>query len=164
MAAKRRVGDWECGTIVGVGQKPALVSVVERKTRYLVLKKAPRKTAALDTAPVVGQLKPLKALAHTLTMDNGMEFAAHEQVAATLSVDTCFEHAYASWDRGLQEQVNGLVRQHYAKSCRFDTITGDEVEWVMDQLNNRPRKLLGFRTPREAMLESARPMGVALRI
>ncbi len=141
VAAKRRVGDWECDTIVGGGQKQALV-----------------------TAPVVGQLKPLKALAHTLTMDNGMEFAAHEQVAATLSVDTCFEHAYASWDRGLQEQVNGLVRQHYAKSCRFDTITDDEVEWVMDQLNNRPRKLFGFRTPREAMLESARPMGVALRI
>lgn len=162
--AKRRVGDWEGDTIVGAGQKQALVSVVERKTQYVVLRKVVRKTAAAVTDAVVGKLKPLKALVHTLTMDNGTEFAAHERIAAKLSADTYFAHPYASWERGLNEQVNGLVRQYFPKSCRFDTITDAEVEWVEDQLNNRPRKLLGFRTPKEVLLDTAKRMGVALRI
>lgn len=162
--AKSRVGDWEGDTLIGAGQCQAIVSVVERKFQFTVLAKVERKTAAAVSEAIIYRLKPLKALVHTLTMDNGTEFAGHEQIAMSLEAETYFAHPYCSWERGLNEQVNGLVRQYFPKSCRFDTITDADVQYVAYQLNNRPRKSLGYRTPTEALLEAARKKGVALRI
>jgi IS30 family transposase len=162
--AKSRVGDWEGDTIIGAGQSQAIVSVVERTFQFTVLAKVERKTSVAVSEAIISKLKPLKTFVHTLTMDNGTEFAAHEQIAMHLEADTYFAHPYCSWERGLNEQVNGLVRQYFPKSCRFDTITDADVQNVAYRLNNRPRKSLDYKTPTEALLEAARKNGVALRI
>ena len=94
-------------------------------------------------------LAPLASTVHTLTSDNGKEFADHERIASELNAAFFFAHPYASWERGLNENTNGLVRQYFPKHHRFATITQQEVEGVMNKLNHRPRKALGFRTPAE---------------
>lgn len=99
-----------------------------------------------------------------ITFDNGKEFADHEVMADALEADIYFAHPYSPWERGLNEQVNGLVRQYFPKGMPFDTITPAMLQRVQDKLNNRPRKSLGFRTPREAMNHAAELKGVALRI
>ena len=119
--------------------------MVERKSQFTVLAKVERKTAVAVSEAIISKLKPLKAFVHTLTMDNGTEFAAHEQIARHLEAETYFAHPYCSWERGLNEQVNGLVRQYFPKSHRFDTITDADVQHVAYQMNNRPRKLLGYK-------------------
>lgn len=164
VAAKTRVGDWEGDTVIGAGQRQALVSLVERKTQFTVLAKVPRKTAQQVTDAAIAGLRPLKAWVHTVTFDNGTEFSWHEQIASALDTAIYFAHPYASWERGLNEQVNGLIRQYFPKKCRFETITDTDVKHVMDKLNNRPRKSLAFKTPREMLLAEAKRKGVALRI
>lgn len=161
---KRRVGDWEGDTVIGARQQQAIVTVVERKTQFLVAGKVERKTAEAVGNAMLEQLRPLKDFVCTLTMDNGKEFARHEAVAEGLEAKTYFAHPYASWERGLNEQVNGLLRQYFPKSSRFDNLTHDDIQRVVEQINNRPRKRLGYKTPREALLHSANRRGVALRV
>lgn len=161
---KSRVGDWEGDTVIGAGQRQAIVTLVERKTQYLVAAKVERKAAEVVGQAMVRKLLPLRDVVHTITMDNGKEFAKHETVAEALGAKTYFAHPYSSWERGLNEQVNGLLRQYFPKATRFDTLTDEDVQRAVERLNNRPRKTLGFKTPREALLESAKRRGVALRV
>jgi len=146
---RRRVGDWEVDTIIGVGHQQALVSLTERYSRLTLLQKVTRKTAEEVSAAVRTLLAPLAAWVHTLTSDNGKEFADHERIAEDLDAAFFFAHPYASWERGLNENTNGLVRQYFPKHRWFTTLTPQEVKVVMHKLNHRPRKGLGFRTPHE---------------
>lgn len=152
--ARIRVGHWEGDTIIGANHRQALVSLVERKSRYTLLAKVERKTAELVGKAVTHLLKPFKARVHSLTTDNGKEFAAHQSIAQQLDAAFYFAHPYASWERGTNENTNGLVRQYFPKKRRFDTIDDKEVRLAMDRLNHRPRKCLGFRTPHEVFMQS----------
>jgi IS30 family transposase len=147
--ARSRFGDWELDTIIGKGHKQAIVSLAERKSRLTLIHKVERKTAASVASAILRLLKPIAHRVHTLTSDNGKEFAGHETIAKTLDAKFFFAHPYASWERGLNENTNGLIRQYFPKHRDFSTITQDEVNRVMHKLNNRPRKCLGIKTPNQ---------------
>jgi transposase, IS30 family len=101
-------------------------------------------------------LRPFKKKVHTLTSDNGKEFAGHENVASKLKAAFYFAHPYSSWERGLNENTNGLIRQYIPKRTSFDTVTDDLIKFIEGRLNNRPRKNLNFQTPKEAFDASNR--------
>ena len=150
-----RVGDWELDTIIGTRHQQAIVSLTERKTRLALIAKVERKTAEQVTNAIVRLLKPYADKVHTLTSDNGKEFAKHKDIAETLAADFYFAHPYSSWERGTNENMNGLIRQYFPKHCEFKTITDKEIQIVMHRLNNRPRKCLGYQTPNEVFFEES---------
>ncbi|MCX6991219.1 MAG: IS30 family transposase [Chlamydiae bacterium] len=147
---KTRPGDWELDTIISAGQQGAIVSMVERATKLTKLMKVPCKTAQEVTEALIKKLGPIQEFVLTLTSDNGKEFAYHQSVSKALEADFYFATPYHSWERGLNEHTNGLVRQYFPKSMNFDDITQEDVERVERLLNNRPRKILEFETPLEA--------------
>jgi len=147
--SRSRIGDWELDTIIGKGQKQAIVSLTERKSRLTLIRKVERKTACSVTSAIIHLLQPIAHRVYTLTSDNGKEFAGHEDIAATLKAKFFFAHPYASWQRGLNENTNGLIRQYFPKSRDFSTITQNDIDHVMNKLNNRPRKCLGIKTPNQ---------------
>lgn len=143
-----RVGDWECDTIVGKG--PArLVTLVDRKSGRTRLRKVPDGTATTVAAAVLSVLHPVRACVHTLTWDNGSEFAEHRLVDVALDATSYFAMPYASWQRGCNENLNGLIRQYVPKGCDISQFTDDEIQQIEDKLNRRPRKRLGYRTPQQ---------------
>lgn len=146
---RRRLGDWEADTIVGKGRCQAIVTLSERKSRLALLEKVDRKTAQKVGDAIIELLKPLAPKTHTITSDNGKEFAHHERIGESLEVKVYFAHPYSSWERGSNENMNGLVRQYFPKGSDFSAITTEEIELVMDKLNNRPRKCLDFKTPNQ---------------
>lgn len=154
--AKKRYGDWEADTIIGQNHKGAIVTLVERKSQFVLMKRLASKTADLTSKAMQQLLKPIKHLCHTITQDNGKEFAAHETVASSLDATIYFAHPYRSWERGLNEQVNGLIRQYLPKKTDFSTVSDEDILMIMDKLNNRPRKLLGYRTPIEVLQAKAK--------
>lgn len=144
-----RIGDWELDTIIGKGHKQAIVSLTERKSRLALIAKVSSREAEGVKDSVLALLQPLAAHVHTITSDNGKEFARHEAIAKALSADFYFAHPYASWERGLNENTNGLIRQYFPKGCDFTTITDEDIQYVMNRLNDRPRKCLGMKTPNQ---------------
>lgn len=146
---KSRVGDWEIDTIIGKMRKQAIVSIVERVSKKMVLKKVEFKTSELVTQATIEGLKPFSNLTLTITSDNGSEFAGHQIISHALKADFYFAHPYASWERGLNENTNGLVRQYLKKGSDFSMVTERELVTIMNKLNNRPRKKLGYATPNE---------------
>jgi IS30 family transposase len=157
---RSRIGDWEADTIIGKNHRQAIVSIVERKTGLTLIRKVERKTAQAVSQAMTGLLKPHLRKVHTITSDNGREFAGHEEIAATLKADFYFAHPYSSWERGTNENTNGLIRQYFPKNRDFTTITQQEIDTAMERLNNRPRKRLGYQTPNQVFFKS----GVALQI
>jgi len=165
---KERIGDWEGDTVIGKGQKGALVTLTERVSRYTLASMLPSKHAEGVTATIIGLLGPHKGKRHTMTFDNGKEFAGHESIAKNLKMAVYFAHPYHSWERGLNENTNGLLRQYFPKGSSFEKVTEVQVQSAVDSLNHRPRKILGFKTPFEVffgktMRYSASSLGVALR-
>jgi transposase, IS30 family len=158
--AKRRLGDWEADTITGAGHRGAIVSLTERKSKLVRLCKTGGKTAQEVARASLALLSPLAARVHTITSDNGREFAAHERIASGLGAKFYFAHPYSSWERGVNENTNGLVRQYFPKKTDFSRITDQQIERVAERLNNRPRKTLGYKTPNEVFFK--RPL-VALQ-
>jgi IS30 family transposase len=150
---RSRLGDWEADTIVGKGRRQALVSLTERKSKLTLLAKVEHATAEAVEAAITRLLEPLASRVHTITSDNGREFAHHQHIASTLRADFYFAHPYASWERGLNENTNGLVRQYFPKGSDFTTITDETLDKVMQRLNHRPRKTLGFTTPHQVFYE-----------
>jgi IS30 family transposase len=146
---KRRFGDWEADTIIGARHKGALLSIIERKSKLVRLCKLSGKSAAELKERCIALLAPLAHKVHTITVDNGKEFCEHEAIAAALQARIYFAHPYASYERGLNENTNGLVRQYFPKKLDLTEIPDDEVQRAEDRLNNRPRKTLGYRTPNE---------------
>lgn len=149
---KQRIGDWEIDTIIGKNHKQAVVSIVERVSKKTILKKVKAKTAELVSVSTIESLKSIASRVFTITGDNGSEFAYHEKIASELQADFYFAHPYSSWERGLNENTNGLVRQYLKKGSDFGAIGDDELSFIMDRLNNRPRKSLGYATPNEVFL------------
>jgi len=148
---KARLGDWEADTIIGRNHQAAIVSLVERKSKLTRLAKIVRNTAELVTQAVSTQLQPLTV--KTITSDNGREFAGHQQIGQNLKADFYFAHPYHSWERGLNENTNGLVRQYFPKKSEFSKITDRRITKVEERLNNRPRKTLGYKTPNEVFFK-----------
>lgn len=141
-----RVGDFEGDTIVGKG--PArIVTLVDRKSGWTRLRKVPDGTATAVAEAVLSVLHPVRARVHTLTWDNGSEFAEHRLMDIALDADSYFAMPYSSWQRGCNENLNGLVRQYIPKGCDIGTFTDAQIQQIEDKLNRRPRKRLGFRTP-----------------
>ena len=154
VAAKKRLGDWELDTIIGQKHQQAIVSMVERKSKLTLLAKVEHNTAAAVQSAIITALQPYCTQVHTLTSDNGREFAQHAVIAAALETDFFFAHPYHSWERGLNENTNGLVRQYFPKQSDFSKITPADLQRVMDRLNHRPRKTLKFKTPHEVFFKT----------
>jgi IS30 family transposase len=147
--SKARVGDWEIDTVIGKGHQGALVTLVERKTLYTLAAQVDSKHAEPVTKAAINLLTPFLGRVHTITADNGKEFAWHEEIAKQLKTRVYFAHPYHSWERGLNENTNGLLRQYFPKGTNLKYVKQKEVDAVVFKLNNRPRKTLGFKTPAE---------------
>ena len=154
---KSRIGDWEADTIVGAGQSGAVASVVDRASKMTRLARVDRKTAEEVGAALIRRLEGDRHLVHTITADNGKEFADHSSLSKALDAKFYFARPYHSWERGLNEHTNGLVRQYLPKGTDFRSVTDAEVQAVEDLLNSRPRKALGFRTPEEVFRDAQAP-------
>ena len=168
VAQKTRIGDWEGDTVIGKNHKGGLVTLAERKSRYVLAGHIRSKHAVGVTAVTTRLLTPYKDKCHTITFDNGKEFAEHEKIAAELKADIYFANPYHSWERGLNENSNGLLRQYFPKSIVLTNITEEQVQEAVERINHRPRKALGFRTPHEIFFGveiryTKQPLAVALR-
>ena len=157
-----RVGDWEGDTVIGKKHKGALVTLVERKSLYTIIDAVARRTAAAVREAIVSGLASHKGKLHTLTYDNGKEMAEHERIARELGIKVYFAHPYSSWERGVNENTNGLIRQYFPKSRELRDVSKEELEQAMERLNHRPRKTLGFQTPYEVFFSIHTPLTVAL--
>jgi IS30 family transposase len=145
---RSRLGDWELDTIHGT-RRNGMVTAVERKAGLTRLGKVSRRGAEEVRSATIGRFKAEQDVVLTLTSDNGKEFADHEQISRELDADFYFAHPYSSWERGTNENTNGLVRQYFPKGTDFDEIEPWEIQWVEDRINNRPRKRLDWATPNE---------------
>ncbi len=146
---KTRVGDWEIDTIVGAGKKGVITTIVERATSLVKISIPTTKKACDIEAETIRIMAPLKDKIHTITSDNGLEFANHKNIANNLDYKHYFCHPYSSWERGLNEYANGFIRQYIPKGTSFEDITPEYIKMIEDKLNNRPRKSLNWRTPNE---------------
>jgi IS30 family transposase len=149
VAAKSRLGDWEGDTIVGARHQGGLLTHVERKRLFTTISKLSRPTAQATHRATVHRLKPLRNHVHTITYDNGKEFARHRTTAQCLHAHVFFATPYHAWERGVNENTNGLIRDFFPKGTAFTTIHPAAVAKVERLLNRRPRKSLGFQTPNE---------------
>jgi IS30 family transposase len=153
---RERLGDWEGDTIVGAGRSGAVVSLVERKSGYLLLIKVKNLKSATVRRAIYRRMKHLPAdLRRTITFDRGKEFAGYQRLQRSLGLAVYFADPHSPWQRGTNEHTNRLVRQYFPKGTRFDDISHAAVARAETQLNNRPRKRLGYRTPHEMFLEPA---------
>lgn len=150
---RERLGDWEVDTVVGKNQQGALVSLVERKSRYTLLGLVQRRQADLVKQAVISLLIPLTDRVLSITSDNGKEFAEHVQIAEALDAAFYFSHPYSAWERGTNENTNGLIRQYFLKGSDFSSVTETVPVSVTDKLNHRPRKCLDFQTPFEVFFD-----------
>jgi len=146
-----RVGDWEMDLIIGRPGGSVLMTAVERKTRFTLIGLAPNKTAEAVKHVILETLSPLAADVKTMTYDNGKEFALHEMISKQLKANSYFAHPYHSWERGLNENTNGLIRQYAPKGSSFDNMKTTDIKNIMEKLNNRPRKCLDFKTPNQVL-------------
>ena len=146
---KERFGDLEIDTIIGRNKKGAILTINDRWSGKVWIKKLEGKFAKPLSEKAVEVLYPIKELIHTITGDNGKEFADHKAISKQLGLSFYFAHAYHSWERGANENTNGLIRQYIPKKTDFSTITDEYIEYVQNKLNNRPRKRLNFLSPNE---------------
>lgn len=153
---KTRLGDWEADTVIGKGHQGILVTLTERVSKINLALPLPCKEAEGVKDAIITLLKPIQDCVHTLTFDNGLEFAKHQAIANALDCQTFFARPYHSWERGLNENHNGLLRQYFPKDLPLDNVTVKAVQHAIDQLNHRPRKTLGFKTPWEVFTQMLR--------
>ena len=156
---KIRIGDWEGDTVVGRNHQGALVTLVDRKSKLTLIGKVDRYTAEAVEKTIISLMELLPRRNYTLTVDNGKEFASHESVAEALRIKVYFADPYSAWQRGLNENTNGLIRQYVPKRSDVRTLTDEQVRHIMNRLNNRPRKSLGYLTPNEVFYERKRLTG-----
>jgi IS30 family transposase len=149
---RSRIGDWEGDTSIGKGRTSALLTLVERKTLYTVMMRLTGKRSDLLAEAAVKGMQALKSKVKTITFDNGMEFADHETIGEGLEANIYFAHPYASWERGTNENTNGLIRQYFPKGTDFRLVSDKQITRAMERLNNRPRKTRGCRSPNELFM------------
>ena len=160
---EKREGDWEMDTIIGKDGKGAIVTLVERTTKKLLMAKSHRGKNAKAVARLVVQLlRPFERHVLSITTDNGTEFADHKYIAKMLHTKVFFAHPYYSWEKGLIENTNKLVRQYIPNGTDFSSLSDNYILYVQNELNLRPRKLLNFSSPKQRFLLSLHN-GVALR-
>lgn len=146
---KQRIGDWEGDTLVGKDHKSALLTLVERKSLFTFIIKLEDKTAEGVAKAVTRHLSLIKHKVKTITFDNGLEFAEHEFISKNLETKIYFAHPYSPWERGINENTNGLIRNYFPKGTDFNKVSEREVNLVANRLNNRPRKTRDYKTPNE---------------
>ncbi len=146
---KERFGDLEIDTIIGKNHKGAILTINDRLTGRVWIRKLQGKEAIPVAKVTAWALRKVKKLIHTITADNGKEFAKHEEIAQKLEINFYFCKPYHSWERGANENTNGLIRQYIPKGTDFSEVTAKQIKWIENKLNNRPRKRLGYLTPNE---------------
>jgi IS30 family transposase len=146
---RQRFGDFECDLIIGAGHSGVILTVNDRVSGLLWMEKLKDKQAPTVSKALIRLLKPLKGKIHTLTSDNGTEFVLHEEVSKQLECECFFAKPYHSWERGSNENLNGLIRDYYPKKTEFYDITAKHIKDTQNALNNRPRKRHNFLTPNE---------------
>tara|TARA_B100001146_G_C16137305_1_gene415115 strand:- start:9 stop:1001 length:993 start_codon:yes stop_codon:yes gene_type:complete len=164
---RERIGDWEIDTIIGKAHRGAILTMDDRKSKIRLAAPLSHKKASLVKDAMIELLGPIKDFVKTLTFDNGKEFTQHEAISKKLGCNSYFAKPYHSWERGQNENANGLLRQYFPKSMKLDNIHHHQVIKAVDKLNSRPRKCLKFKTPYEAFQKSTginlrKLMGVAL--
>jgi len=165
VASRRRYGDWEGDMIVGRAHASGLVSLVERKSGFTLLARvANRRAVTVRTAAQERMALLPESLRRTMTFDNGKEFAEHDQLSAATGLAIYFAQPYAAWQRGTNEHTNGLVRQYVPKGTDFHATSHRAVAAIESSLNDRPRKRLGYRTPREVLRQYALRRDVAFDV
>ena len=153
---RSRFGDIEADTVIGRAGGKVLVTLVERKSKLSFIGLSENKSAKSVKEVIINLLSSLASTIKTLTYDNGPEFAEHEAIDEELKTKGYFADPYASWQRGLNENTNGLIRQYLPKKTSFDNLTQETIDWIMHRLNNRPRKTLGGMTPNEVFFSGDR--------
>jgi IS30 family transposase len=144
---KKRFGDWEIDTVLGKNGTGSIVTLLERKTRFYLIKKVDSKSAKDVTQATIELLMPFKDHVHTITADNGREFAYHAEIAEALNTKVYFAHPYSSWERGANENSNGLLRQYVPKGTDLRDVTEERIHFAMRRINYCPKKCLGFKQP-----------------
>jgi len=150
---REQVGDWEADTIIGKNHKGAIVTLDERKSKLRLAAPLKSKKAEAVQHAMIKVMKPLKKFVKTITYDNGKEFVGHTSVNTALQCQSYFATPYHSWERGQNENGNGLLRQYFPKSMELDKVSENDVIRAVNKLNNRPRKCLNYRTPYEVFKE-----------
>lgn len=151
---RAHVGHWEFDSVVGPAHGSYLLTGVERKSGFAVAALLADGSAQSACQAMIALLKPFAGRVKTVTTDNGREFARHQDLDAELGCKSYFCRPYASWQRGSNENLNGLIRQYLPKRRDLSTVTQEELDMILDRLNNRPRKRLKFRTPNQVFLKS----------
>lgn len=151
---KKRFGDLEVDLIIGKDHKGALVTINDRATGMLKMTKIDSKESAVVQQAIIGLLQDWKIHLHTITSDNGKEFAGHIEIAKQLDIDYYFATPYHSWERGANENLNGLVRQYFPKGSSFVDIEPEKVIEIQNKLNDRPRKRFGYKSPNEVFAQA----------
>jgi IS30 family transposase len=150
---RKRVGDWEADTIIGKNRKGAIMTLDDRKSKLRLAAPLQSKKAQHVKQAAIALLQPIKPFVKTITFDNGKEFTLHEPIAKALDCETYFAKPYHSWERGQNENANGLLRQYFPKTMELVDVAIKQVFEAVDKLNSRPRKCLGFKTPYEVFEE-----------
>jgi IS30 family transposase len=160
---KSRIGDWEGDLIIGTEHKGALLTYVDRKAKFTKMTKLANKTMAAVYTGTTRIMAPLAKNVHTITYDNGKAFSGHLSISKVLQAQCFFATPYHSWERGLNEHTNGLIRQYFPKKSDLTCLSDEQVQAVEDALNDRPRKVLNYRTPREVFYGADDNQFIALR-
>jgi len=159
---RSRIGDWEGDTIIGKGHQGCLISLVERKSRFTILGHARSKSKEWVADEVLRCMTDYRHQCHTITYDNGREFTDHARMATGLKTAIYFAHPYSSWERGTNENTNGLIRQFFPQCMTLLNVSRQALQSTMECLNHRPRKSLNWRTPHEVFSNSNQTLTVAL--
>ena len=157
---RAQIGHWEFDTVVGPFHGSRLLTGVERKSGFAVAALLADGSAESACHAMIGLLRPFDGRVKTVTTDNGKEFARHHELDAELGCQSYFCRPYASWQRGSNENLNGLIRQYLPKQRDLSTVTQEELDMILDRLNNRPRKRLGFKTPNQLFLQSLKRVAI----
>lgn len=155
---KSRIGDWEGDTIIGAKHQGALLTYVDRKSKFTLITKLEEKKADQVREATLRRFSEFPDLVKTITYDNGKEFSKHESIGKQLGASCYFAKPYHSWERGLNEHTNGLIRQYLPKSTNLKLVSNDEIKRIERLINDRPRKVLNYRTPREVFLTAVNTM------
>jgi IS30 family transposase len=153
VSAKKEALHWEGDTVESKGHSGGVATLVEMKTKYTLIKKVEDKSAETMKNVIIKSFIKCPGLIRSLTLDNGTEFALHDLIAKELNTVVYFANPYSPWQRGLNENTNGLLRRFYPKGTDFNKVSERELLKTQDMLNNRPRKCLGYRTPNEVFLK-----------
>ncbi|PVZ68395.1 IS30 family transposase [Pelagibaculum spongiae] len=166
---RARIGDWEADTIIGKGHQGAIATIDERKSKLRLAMPVQKKTTENVVGALISLLLPLKKHVKTITFDNGREFASHQNLSKKIKCDNYFAKPYSSWERGQNENANGLLRRYFPKTMSLKNVKNQEVIEAVDRLNSRPRKCLNYQTAYEAFeaetkISRKQLLGYALKI